>query len=164
MQDASSLWQYYWWKSFGNLIFHINLFCWFEFTDINYWKTSSCSGGLWKYVEVDRVLYYWDRCLYYAVRRIPGTILVTLVMFGLGSASALDFNVLVNQDTVWAYALLLSGCFMVFIVIRYGPLKLRRKIYTEFGIGDWPLPIIWVFIIVYVGCPECSFHHRDHAW
>lgn len=69
-------------------------------------------------------------------------------MFLLGTASALDTNVLVNQDSVWAYALVLSGCFMLLIVLRYGPLKFRRDLFTDYGIGDWPLPLVWVFVVV----------------
>ena len=69
-------------------------------------------------------------------------------MFLVGSASALDSKVLVNQDSVWGYALILSGCFMLFLVIRYGPLKIRKDLYLNYGIGDWPLPIVWVLVIV----------------
>lgn len=74
--------------------------------------------------------------------------MVALVMFLLGTASALDTNVLINQDSVWAYALVLSGCFMLLIVLRYGPLKFRRDLFTDYGIGDWPLPLVWVFVVV----------------
>lgn len=69
-------------------------------------------------------------------------------MFLLGTASATDPKVLVNQDTVWAYALVLSGCLMIFITVRYGILRFRRDLYNDYGIGDWPLPLLWVFIIV----------------
>ena len=69
-------------------------------------------------------------------------------MFGLGTASAVDANILVNQDSVWAYALVLSGCMMVFVVLKHGVLKFRRDLYNDYGIGDWPLPIIWVIVIV----------------
>ena len=80
--------------------------------------------------------------------RLPATILVGIGMFLLGTASATDANVLVNQDGVWAYALILSGCMMVFVVLRHGVLKFRRDLYNDYGIGDWPLPLLWVFIIV----------------
>lgn len=69
-------------------------------------------------------------------------------MFLLGTISAVDANVLVNQDSVWAYALVLSGCMMVFVVLRHGVFKFRRELYNEYGIGDWPLPLLWVFLIV----------------
>lgn len=86
--------------------------------------------------------------LYPLVRRVPATVLVTAVMFLVGTASASDPNILVNQDTVWAYALILSGCFMLYLVIRYGPLRFRRDLYKNYGIGDWPLPLLWVFVVV----------------
>ena len=74
--------------------------------------------------------------------------LVTVCMFLLGSASAIDNKVLVNQDSVWTYAYILSGCFLLVLVMAYGPLKFRKDLYLNFGIGDWPLPIIWVFAVV----------------
>ncbi len=84
----------------------------------------------------------------FLVRRIPATVIVCACMFLIGSASALDANVLVNQDSVWGYALIVSGCFFLFLVIRYGALKLRRDLFTNYGIGDWPLPLVWVIVEV----------------
>jgi hypothetical protein len=69
-------------------------------------------------------------------------------MFLLGTASAVDATILVNQDSVWAYAMILSGCFLLFLVLRYGVLKFRRKLYNEYGINDWPLPLVWAFVVV----------------
>ena len=72
--------------------------------------------------------------------------LVAVCMFSLGAVSAVDSQVLVNQDGVWAYAMILSGLFLLYLVMRYGPLKFRRDLYNNFGIGDWPLPLVWVFV------------------
>lgn len=69
-------------------------------------------------------------------------------MFLVGMISALDPKVLVNQDSVWAYAMILSGSFLLFMVARYNPLKFRKNLYNNYGIGDWPLPIVWVGIVV----------------
>ena len=69
-------------------------------------------------------------------------------MFLLGTASAVDATILVNQDSVWAYAMILSGCFLLFLVLRYGVLKFRRKLYNDYGINDWPLPLVWAFVVV----------------
>jgi len=44
----------------------------------------------------------------FGIQRIPATILVGVVMFSIGLASAFDVNILVNQDGVWAYAMILS--------------------------------------------------------
>ncbi len=82
------------------------------------------------------------------VHRIPATVLVGVSMFLLGVVSAVDTKILVNQDSVWAYAMILSGVFLLYLVIRYGPLRFRRDLYNDYGIGDWPLPIIWVIIVV----------------
>ena len=67
----------------------------------------------------------------YTVRRIPATILVTVTMFVMGVASALDLDVLVNQDSVWGYAMILCGCLLVFLVLRLNPFKFRRQFYNE---------------------------------
>jgi lysylphosphatidylglycerol synthetase-like protein (DUF2156 family) len=67
--------------------------------------------------------------------------------FLLGTASALDLSVLVNQDAVWGYALILCGCFLIFLVFRYDIIKFRRRLYLQFGVGDWPLPWVWVVVM-----------------
>jgi len=84
----------------------------------------------------------------HTVQRIPATILVGVVMFSIGLASAFDVNILVNQDGVWAYAMILSGCLLLFMVIRYGPLRFRRTLFNDYGIGDWPLPLVWVIVVL----------------
>ena len=69
-------------------------------------------------------------------------------MFLLGTASAVDATILVNQDAVWAYAMILSGCFLLFLVLRYGVIKFRKTLYNNYGIGDWKLPWVWAFVVV----------------
>ena len=69
-------------------------------------------------------------------------------MFLLGTASAVDATILVNQDAVWAYAMILSGCFLLFLVWRYGVLKFRKNLYLDYGIGDWRLPLVWAFVVM----------------
>nr|CAH8828525.1 unnamed protein product [Trichobilharzia regenti] len=71
----------------------------------------------------------------------------------VGLLSALNIKVLTNQDDVWGFGLLVSGILMATLVIKYGPMKYRRHIVNEFGIGDWNLPKVWVFfIIILVPC------------
>ena len=57
--------------------------------------------------------------------------LVGVFMFSVGLASAMDLDVLVNQDGVWAYGMIISGCILVFLVWRYGILRFRKKLYNE---------------------------------
>ena len=66
-----------------------------------------------------------------SVRRIPAVVVIGALSFTIGLASALDVNIFVNQDAVWAHALILSGCFLIFLVIRYNPLKFRKNIYNN---------------------------------
>ena len=65
----------------------------------------------------------------YLVRRIPATILVTVSISLVGVASAVDLEVLVNQDSVWGYAMILCGCLLVFLVLRLNPFTFRKKFY-----------------------------------
>ncbi|RTG84636.1 uncharacterized protein DC041_0009159 [Schistosoma bovis] len=64
-----------------------------------------------------------------------------------GMPSAISINVLTNQDNVWGFALMLSGLSMAGLIIIYGPMKYRRVIVNDFGIDDWKLPVVWVFMI-----------------
>lgn len=57
--------------------------------------------------------------------------LVGTTMFLVGVASAVDMTVLVNQDSVWGYALILNGTILVFLVLRYGILAFRRNLYNK---------------------------------
>ena len=60
----------------------------------------------------------------------------------------MDLSILVNQDAVWGYALILCGCFLIFLVLRFGILRFRKQLYNNYGIGDWPLPLVWVAIVL----------------
>ncbi|CAH8445374.1 unnamed protein product [Schistosoma mattheei] len=64
-----------------------------------------------------------------------------------GMPSAISINVLTNQDNVWGFALMLSGLSMAGLIIIYGPMKYRKVIVNDFGIDDWKLPVVWVFMI-----------------
>ena len=103
------------------------------------------------------------------VRRYIAVLTVGLLSFSIGLGSALNVDIFVNQDAVWAHALIVGGCFLFFLVFRYGVLKFRRVLYNEvwsiiksyssynylqfllysqYGIGDWPLPYLWVFVVM----------------
>ena len=66
--------------------------------------------------------------------------------FVLGIPSAVNLNFLGNQDFVWGVALMISGAFVAFAVIRYGVTKFRME--TLSGIpGDWSPGRGWDFLI-----------------
>ena len=58
----------------------------------------------------------------------------------VGLPSALNLDVLGNQDFVWGVALMLSGAFVAYLVTQYGTRRLRDDIATA---SDWRLPGVW---------------------
>ena len=60
--------------------------------------------------------------------------------FLLGVPSALNTNFLANQDFVWGVALMLSGAFVAFAVMKYGVQRLRSEVATP---SDWKMPGAW---------------------
>lgn len=70
------------------------------------------------------------------------SILIVLA-FGLicGTPSSLNLKFLINQDWVWGVALILSGGFLAFAVLKFGVNKFREKILNdetnEFRFGKW---------------------------
>nr|VZI10258.1 unnamed protein product [Spirometra erinaceieuropaei] len=90
-------------------------------------------------------------CRKECVNRTNATIASLVVTFIVGIPSAVDLRILTNQDFVWGFALMISGLCYCFLVIRYDPLRYRKIIVNDFGIGDLKLPVTWVaFITVLV--------------
>lgn len=48
---------------------------------------------------------------------------------------------------MWGFALMLSGLAMAMLIVVYGPMRYRKVIVNDFGVGDWKLPVVWVFMI-----------------
>ena len=81
--------------------------------------------------------------------RSKATLTVCIVGFLMGIPSAIDLNILGNQDFVWGVALMISGAFVAFAVIKYGPAYLRRE---EINVtpGDWGVSKRWDIMIKYI--------------
>lgn len=76
----------------------------------------------------------------YSISRKNASIIcgVCCFVFGFPSAYSLDF--FSNQDWVWGIGLLVSGIFISFLVIRYGPGKFKKEFIddsSDFVVGDW---------------------------
>lgn len=69
--------------------------------------------------------------------------LLIVLIFGLicGLPSSMNLKFLINQDWVWGVALILSGGFMAFAVMKYGVDQFREKLLNdkanEFRFGKW---------------------------
>ncbi|MFT5143941.1 MAG: NSS family neurotransmitter:Na+ symporter [Rhodothermales bacterium] len=74
--------------------------------------------------------------------------MVVGVSYLLGIPSAVNLNILSNQDFVWGVALMLSGAMVSFIVIKNGVEKLRAERLTGQE-NDWDVGYWWVLVVKY---------------
>ncbi|XP_022091047.1 uncharacterized protein LOC110979511 [Acanthaster planci] len=81
-------------------------------------------------------------------KKASGFVVLLVFLLGLGSALSLDF--LANQDFVWGFALLLSGMALQYLVIRFGARRFRQELTNNFSESDWPLPLIWEWIVKFI--------------
>ncbi|KAK3590468.1 hypothetical protein CHS0354_000334 [Potamilus streckersoni] len=73
---------------------------------------------------------------------------VTAVLtFLVGLMSALNIDILTNQDFVWAFALLINGLMFQLMVIRFGTGNFRKNVINEYSTDDWHLFKYWEWII-----------------
>ncbi|VDL91953.1 unnamed protein product [Schistocephalus solidus] len=83
----------------------------------------------------------------FGVNRTNATIASLVVTFLVGVPSAVNLRILTNQDFVWGFALMISGLCYCLLVVRYDPLRYRKVIVNDFGIGDLKLPLVWIVSI-----------------
>lgn len=86
----------------------------------------------------------------FGVERHKAIVLVSLTGLLLGSPSSLNLNFLINQDWVWGVALILSGGFIAFAVLKFGVSKLRTQILnsqsSDFKLGRWFDYVIMILV------------------
>jgi NSS family neurotransmitter:Na+ symporter len=90
------------------------------------------------------------------------------LLFGI--PSALKLGIFQNQDWVWGVALMLSGFFFAFAVLRYGVTKWRQTFINQEGsdihIGawwDWAIRLVAVEAVVLAGWWLWSARDDDFA-
>ncbi len=74
--------------------------------------------------------------------------MVVGISYLLGIPSAINLNILSNQDFVWGVALMISGAFVAFIVIKNGVDKMRDDYLLGEG-DDWAVSKLWVYVVKY---------------
>lgn len=83
------------------------------------------------------------------ITRKKAAVGVCLAGFAFGMPSAISTDILANQDFVWGVGLLVSGAFMSFAIIKYGPDKFRKEVVNNeertYTLGKW-----WEVVIKYV--------------
>ena len=81
----------------------------------------------------------------HGVQRGRAVVLTGLVGFLLGVPSAMNLDVLGNQDFVWGVALMISGLFVALLARDAGLEKMRTRLAsTE---GEWDPGAAWVFLL-----------------
>ena len=83
------------------------------------------------------------------MKRPRAIAMVVGISYLLGIPSAINLNILSNQDFVWGVALMVSGAFVAFIVIRSGVDKMRNE-HLLGADGDWAVSKLWVYNVKYV--------------
>lgn len=82
------------------------------------------------------------------INRRKAVIMICGIGFTLGVPSAVNLNFLGNQDFVWGVALMISGAFVAFAVIRYGVTRFREEALSNIP-GDWSAGKGWEMLIKY---------------
>lgn len=80
------------------------------------------------------------------MKRSKAILTIIFVSFFLGLPSAINLNIMKNQDFVWGYALILAGVFLAAAVTIYGAEKLRREDLIS-DPNDWHLGRWWTWVI-----------------
>lgn len=83
------------------------------------------------------------------LRRARAVLMVGTFGFLLGLPSALDLNILGNQDFVWGVALMISGAFVAFAVVKYGVRRFRLDV-VDGTPHDWNAGPVWEALIRWV--------------
>jgi NSS family neurotransmitter:Na+ symporter len=91
------------------------------------------------------------------MQRSRAIALVGIAGFALGIPSALNADVLANQDFVWGVGLMVSGLFFAMAVLRYGVTRFRETLinteHADIRIGvwwDWAIRFVIIEAVVLI--------------
>lgn len=85
----------------------------------------------------------------HGVNRSRAILLVGVVGFAFGIPSAIDLNILGNQDFVWGVALIISGAFIALAIIRSGATRFREEVIDN-SPHDWRAGRTWQVLITVI--------------
>ncbi|MBL3655911.1 sodium-dependent transporter [Fulvivirga sediminis] len=82
----------------------------------------------------------------FGVTRPKALFIVGAISYVLGIPSAINLDILTNQDFVWGVALLVSGVFFAIVLIIYGLDTIRNE-ENQFNNADWSINVFWKYIL-----------------
>jgi NSS family neurotransmitter:Na+ symporter len=85
----------------------------------------------------------------FGIARRQAILGVCIIGFTLGIPSAINLEFFANQDFVWGVALIISGAFIAFAVIRHGATRLRKES-IDAEPEDWSAGPLWDTAIRFV--------------
>ena len=85
----------------------------------------------------------------FGVARRQAILGICIIGFTLGIPSAINLEFFANQDFVWGVALMISGAFIAFAVIRHGALRFRTDTIDNQP-DDWNAGPLWDRLIRFV--------------
>ena len=85
----------------------------------------------------------------FGIARRQAIVGVCTIGFTLGIPSAINLEFFANQDFVWGVALMISGAFIAFAVIRHGAARFRNDS-IDHQEGDWNAGPLWDTAIRFV--------------
>jgi NSS family neurotransmitter:Na+ symporter len=85
----------------------------------------------------------------FGIARRQALLGVCMTGFTLGIPSAINLEFFANQDFVWGVALIISGAFIAFAVIRHGASRLRQES-IDAEEHDWNAGVLWDTAIRFV--------------
>ncbi|WP_199035898.1 sodium-dependent transporter [Glycomyces salinus] len=87
----------------------------------------------------------------FGVSRRTAVITMVVITFIGGVPSAIDVDVLTNQDGVWGVGLLISGLFAAIAMMKYGLERARSDldITSDFRVGTWWKALIGLFPVLF---------------
>ncbi|KAL4217803.1 hypothetical protein ACF0H5_022542 [Mactra antiquata] len=86
----------------------------------------------------------------FGLKRKYGMPLAVVLTFSVGLPSALNVDVLTNQDFVWGFALIVSGLLLMYMVFRFGVRSFRHTVVNNYSENDWKLTYVWEIIIKFI--------------
>ena len=82
------------------------------------------------------------------MKRSTAILMIVAVSYLIGIPSAMNLNILSNQDFVWGLALMISGGFFAFTIIRFKAKKVREEILYK-NPDDIQPSRLWDIVITY---------------
>ena len=82
------------------------------------------------------------------MKRSKSILIIVIVSYAVGIPSAVNLNILANQDFVWGVSLMIAGGFCAFAMIRFGTARIRNEIIAK-NENDIQPTKLWDIVIKY---------------